>query len=182
MRIVSRILVLALAFLAVTACVSRVGPAGAPPVSTPPSVSPIAGECDTADIDVTGAPGAEPVVTLPTGCAPPSRLLTRDLIVGDGREARVGADIVVGYVMVTWSDGKELDSSWSGGENLPFAVENLGRANVISGWNDGLPGIREGGRRLVVVPPEHAYGEAGSGEVDGADTLVFVVDALTVRR
>lgn len=181
MRIVSRILALSLAFLASAACVSRVGPAAAPPVSTPPSVSPIAGECDTADIEVAGSLGSEPVVTLPTGCAPPSRLLSRDLIVGTGPTAGVGADIDVGYVMVTWSDGKELDSSWSGGENLPFLVENLGRANVISGWNEGLPGIREGGRRVVVVPPEHAYGEAGTGPVDGTDTLVFVVDALTVR-
>ncbi len=182
MRIVSRILALSLAFLALAACVSRVGPAAAPPVSTPPSVSPVAGECDTADIEVAGSFGAEPVVTLPTGCAPPTRLLARDLIVGDGREAGVGADIDVGYVMVTWSDGKKLDSSWSGGENLPFPVENLGRASVISGWNEGLPGIREGGRRLVVVPPEPSYGEAGSGEVPGTDTLVFVVDALTVTR
>jgi peptidylprolyl isomerase len=131
---------------------------------------------------VTGSLGAEPVVTLPTGCSAPTHLLARDVIVGDGREAGVGTDIDVGYVMVTWSDGQELDSSWSGGENLPFPVENLGHADVISGWNEGLPGIREGGRRLIVVPPEHSYGEAGAGEVDGTDTLVFVVDALSVTR
>lgn len=142
----------------------------------------MSGECDTADIDVTGSLGDEPVVKLPTGCAEPTSLLVRDVVVGTGPEAVVGTDIDVGYMMVTWSDGKELDSSWSAGENLPFVVENLGEANVISGWNEGLPGIREGGRRILVVPPEHAYGEAGSGEVDGTDTLVFVVDALDVRE
>ena len=81
--------------------------------------------------------------------------------------------------MVTWSDGKELDSTWSRGENLPFAgATNLGRASVVRGWDEGLPGIREGGRRLIVVPPDaRTAGESASG-----DTLVYVVDAVSVRR
>lgn len=149
--------------------------------SQPPSQSPVSGECDTADIDVIGSLSEEPVVRLPSGCDAPSSLLVRDVVIGTGREALVGSDIDVGYVMVTWSDGKELDSSWSAGENLPFEVDNLGQANVISGWNEGLQGIREGGRRILVVPPEHAYGESGNDQVQGTDTLVFVVDALDVR-
>lgn len=181
MRIVCRILALVMVLASLTACVSRTGPAAAPTVSQPPTRSPVSGECDTADIDVTGSLAEEPVVKLPTGCAPPSTLVARDLIVGTGPQAVVGTDLDVGYVLVTWSDGKELDSSWSAGENLPFPVENLGKAEVISGWNDGLPGMREGGRRILVVPPDHAYGEVGSGEVAGTDTLVFVVDALDVR-
>jgi peptidylprolyl isomerase len=178
MRIVSRVLAVVLVLLTVTACVSRSGPEIPPLAAPPPERSPVDGECDTKDIEVGGAAGEEPTITLPTGCVAPTVLLTRDVEIGDGRLAVRGANLSVGYVMVTWSDGVEVDSSWSAGENLPFDVENLGRADVINGWNEGLLGIRAGGRRLVVVPPAGADGDGGGG----TDTLVFVVDALDVSR
>ena len=83
-------------------------------------------------------------------------------------------------MLVAWSDGSVLDSSWSGDDSQPLLVEDLGRAKVINGWNLGLPGIREGGRRLIVVPPDLGYGEAGNAQVAPMDTLVFVVDAVEV--
>jgi peptidylprolyl isomerase len=178
MRIVSRFLAVVVVLLTITACVSRSGSAIPPLSAPPPERSPVFGECDTNDITVGGVLGAEPTITLPTGCTAPTVLLTRDVEVGHGRRAGQGANLSVAYVMITWSDGVKVDSSWSAGENLPFDVENLGRANVINGWNEGLLGIRAGGRRLIVVPPATASGDEGGA----TDTLVFVIDALVVSR
>lgn len=182
MRIVSRVLVAALTLSAVTGCVSRTGPALIPLASQPPTSSSVAGECATTDIEVTGALGAAPTVVVPTDCAPPTTLLVQDLVRGEGRQAVVGSDIEVGYVLVTWSRGEVLDTTWAGSENLPMAVQNLGHASVIGGWNEGIPGIREGGRRLIVVPPGVVRDRPGPGGTEDADTLVFVVDAVAVIR
>jgi peptidylprolyl isomerase len=185
MRMVSRFLtVLVVTVLAssVTACVSRVGagPAPTPTIEPLPTSGAAAAECGTADITVTGALTEKPKVTLPTGCAAPTSLLALDLETGHGPAAVAGSNLVVGYVMVAWSDGSVLDSTWSGNDNLPLPVKNLGHADVINGWNLGLPGIREGGRRLIVVPPEMGYGQAGNAQVAPMDTLVYVLDAVEV--
>lgn len=177
MRIVTVVLPVVVALLALTGCVSRVGPAAAPSttVPTPLSRSPVAGECATTDIEVTGALDEQPKVTLPTDCAAPTTLLAQDLTVGAGPQAVVGAELEISYVMVTWSDGRKLDSTWSGDRTLPLPILDLGDSRWNYGWHDGMVGIREGGRRLVVVPPDDVDGQAGSG-----DTLVFVVDAVSV--
>lgn len=177
MRIVSGFLAVVMVLAFATGCVSRSGEA-IPPLPAPlPESSPVTGECDTKDIRVSAELDAEPTIALPTGCSAPTTLLTRDVEIGAGRRAGYGTNLSVGYVMITWSDGVEVDSSWSAGENLPFEVDNLGHADVINGWNEGLLGIRTGGRRLIVVPP------ASDGDEGGAtDTLVFVVDALDVSR
>jgi peptidylprolyl isomerase len=88
-----------------------------------------------------------------------------------------GASMQAHYDLVTWSDEQELDSSWSRGEPLP--LEDVGHASVIDGWNEGLVGMKQGGRRLLVVPPDKGYGEGGNGIKPG-ETLVFVVDAVQV--
>jgi peptidylprolyl isomerase len=178
MRIVSRVLVAALTLVVVTGCVSRTGPAVIPAASQPPSESPVAGECATTDVAVTGDPGGTPSVRVPADCAPPTTLLARDLTRGDGPQAVAGSDLEVSYVLVTWSDGEVLDSTWYAGESLPTRVDDLGRGELVRGWNEGLPGIREGGRRLLVVPPATGLAdESGDG-----DTLIFVVDAVRVSR
>lgn len=175
MRIVTRVLPVLMALLTLPGCVSRVGPALVPAAEQPPASSPVAEECDTTDIKVAGEPGEKPVVTLPTDCDPPTILLARDLTVGTGEQAVTGADLDVGYVMITWSDGTALDSTWSGNDNLPVSLTDLGHSQWINGWDEGLLGIREGGRRLLVVPPEADRDEAASG-----DPLVYVVDAVRV--
>jgi peptidylprolyl isomerase len=180
MRIVSRVLTAAVTLAAVTGCVSRTGPAVIQAASQPPASSSVDGECATTDIEVTGAVGAAPKVVVPTGCAPPTSLLVQDLVRGDGPQAVVGSDIEIGYVLVTWTRNEVLDTTWSGADNLPMQVEDLGHAPVIGGWNEAIPGMRVGGRRLIVVPA--GYGRFYSGGIEGADTLVYVVDAVAVTR
>jgi len=184
MRMVSRFLAVVVLLASLAGCVSRVGTAARPPgtVEQPPPSGPIATECGADDISVTGALTQKPTITLPADCAAPTTLLVLDLDVGHGPVAVDGADLEVGYVLVAWSDGSVLDSSWSGDDSQPLLVEDLGRAKVINGWNLGLPGIREGGRRLIVVPPDLGYGEAGNAQVAPMDTLVFVVDAAEVTN
>ncbi len=182
MRIVSRFLAVVVLAASVTGCVSRVGSAPRQPSTAerPPTSGPVATECGAEEIGVAGELTERPEITLPTDCAAPTTLLVLDLDVGRGPEAVDGSDLEVGYVLVAWSDGSVLDSSWSGDDSQPLLVEDLGRAKVINGWNLGLPGIREGGRRLIVVPPDLGYGEAGNAQVAPMDTLVFVVDAVEV--
>ncbi|HEX6352764.1 FKBP-type peptidyl-prolyl cis-trans isomerase [Actinophytocola sp.] len=162
-------------FLTLTGCVSRVGPAAVPEMSTLPSRGPVAGECATTDIEVTGGLDEKPEVTLPTDCAPPTTLLARDLTVGTGRQAVRGSNLEVNYVMITWSDGLVLDSTWAGNDSLPLSMTDLGRSGWIDGWDEGVLGIREGGRRLFVVPRDPDPDGTGPG-----DTLVYVVDATRV--
>jgi peptidylprolyl isomerase len=124
---------------------------------------------------VTGKLDETPKVTIPADCDPPSMLLVQDLIRGDGPQAVEGTSLDVSYVLVLWSSGAVLDSTWYEDESLPFTVENLGHTKLIRGWDEGLPGIREGGRRIIVVPPAEDGTEAASDE-----TLVYVVDAPRV--
>jgi peptidylprolyl isomerase len=164
MRIVSRFILGALVFALLTACVSRRGPAVLPASAQPPSSSDVAGECDTTDIIVTGELDEAPAVSVPDDCAPPSVLLVDDLVRGDGPQAVAGTSLDVSYVLVVWSSGTVLDSTWYAGESLPYPVRDLGHSKLVRGWNDGLPGIREGGRRVIVVPPATDGAEASSDE------------------
>lgn len=112
------------------------------------------------------------------GTAPPTQLVTEDLVVGDGAEATQGDLLSMQYVGVRWSDGGEFDASWERGQPLEF---ELGAGRVIAGWEQGVEGMRVGGRRVITIPPELAYGDRGAGTVIGPDeTLVFVVDLVGV--
>lgn len=137
------------------------------------------GACTAGDIEVSGSFGAEPDVSIPQDCAAPSTLLSEDLQEGDGPEATTGSTVTVRYQLVTWSNGEVVDGNFEDGQ--PFAVRDLGNARVVEGWNKGLVGIKEGGRRLLVVPPEMGYGETGSGAIGPNETLVFVIDAVSVQ-
>jgi peptidylprolyl isomerase len=122
-------------------------------------------------------PDAEkPHVYVPAGEAPPAQLEIEDLEVGEGAEATAGQQVEVHYVGVSWRTRKQFDASWDRGDTFRFG---LGQGQVIKGWDDGVAGMRVGGRRRIVIPPALAYGKRGAGGVIGPDeTLVFVVDLI----
>ena len=120
----------------------------------------------------------KPHVYVPPGETPPAELEVEDLVVGDGDEAAAGQDVEVHYVGVAWSTRKQFDASWDRGETFRFG---LGQGQVIKGWDDGVAGMKVGGRRRITIPPRLGYGAAGAGGViKGGETLVFVVDLLGV--
>jgi len=125
-----------------------------------------------------GEPGDKPVVRIPDG-APPSELQIEDVVHGDGTEAVAGTTCSMHYVGVSWSSGTQFDASWDRGS--PFSFQ-LGAGMVISGWDQGVAGMKVGGRRRLTIPPEMGYGARGAGGAIGPnETLVFVVDLLGVR-
>ncbi len=119
----------------------------------------------------------KPEITIPDE-QPPTELVVEDLEVGDGNEATAGANVTVHYVGVAWSSGQQFDASWDRMEPFRFG---LGEGMVIQGWDEGVQGMRIGGRRRLTIPPEMGYGARGAGGVIGPnETLVFVVDLLEV--
>ena len=108
----------------------------------------------------------------------PDDLVVEDLVVGDGDEARAGTKATVHYVGVAHSTGEQFDASWDRGEAFAFSV---GAGQVIAGWDNGVAGMRVGGRRRLVIPPHLGYGERGApGAIAPGETLLFVVDLLAV--
>ena len=124
------------------------------------------------------AANEKPQVDVPDG--PPSyQLEIEDIVEGDGEEATAGRVVEVHYVGVSWSTGQEFDASWNRGDTFKFG---LGKGQVIQGWDQGVAGMKVGGRRRITIPPNLAYGKRGAGGVIGPDeTLVFVVDLVGVR-
>ncbi|MEU4569214.1 FKBP-type peptidyl-prolyl cis-trans isomerase [Micromonospora sp. NPDC023956] len=111
--------------------------------------------------------------------APPADLVVEDITVGEGPEAERGQLVTVHYVGVARSTGREFDASWNRGETFQFG---LGAGQVIAGWDQGVVGMRVGGRRRLTIPPHLGYGNRGAGGViKPGETLVFVVDLLDVR-
>jgi peptidylprolyl isomerase len=122
------------------------------------------------------ADAEKPHVYVPAGETPPAQLEIEDLEVGEGAEATAGQQVEVHYVGVSWRTRKQFDASWDRGDTFKFG---LGQGQVIKGWDDGVAGMRIGGRRRIVIPPALAYGKRGAGGVIGPDeTLVFVVDLI----
>ncbi|UGS35763.1 FKBP-type peptidyl-prolyl cis-trans isomerase [Capillimicrobium parvum] len=121
----------------------------------------------------------KPQVDVPVGEAPSYQLELEDLTVGEGDEAVAGQVVEVHYVGVSWKTGNQFDASWDRGDTFKF---KLGKGQVIPGWDEGVAGMRVGGRRRITIPPHLAYGKRGAGGVIGPDeTLVFVVDLVGVR-
>ena len=117
---------------------------------------------------------SKPEIDFPTEPAP-TDLVIRDIVVGEGAEAVPGARVTVHYLGVDYATGEQFDASWDRGENIEFPLSGL-----IQGWQDGIPGMRVGGRRELVIPPRLAYGENGRHRLAGR-TLIFVIDLLDVR-
>ena len=127
---------------------------------------------------MTSPAASKPTVEIPDG-SPPSDLVVEDLTVGDGPEAVPGTTCTMQYVGVAWSTGTQFDASWDRGQPFSFP---LGEGQVISGWDQGVAGMKVGGRRRLTIPPDLGYGARGAGGViQGGETLVFVVDLLGVR-
>jgi peptidylprolyl isomerase len=134
-----------------------------------------------ASVPTTPAPppqlASKPTVTVPKGPAP-TQLVVKDLIPGTGQAAQAGQTITVNYVGVLYANGKEFDSSWK--RNQPFSTA-LTTGSVIPGWVKGIPGMKVGGRRELIIPASLAYGKAGSPPtIPPNSPLVFVVDLLSV--
>ncbi|WP_410658688.1 FKBP-type peptidyl-prolyl cis-trans isomerase [Amycolatopsis sp. lyj-112] len=123
-------------------------------------------------------PLEKPQIDRPEGTAP-ADLQTSDITVGEGQEAKTGDTVTVHYVGVSHSTGDEFDASWNRGEPLRFG---LGSGQVIPGWDQGVAGMKVGGRRQLVIPPHLAYGDRGAGGViKPGETLIFVVDLVGVN-
>ncbi len=118
----------------------------------------------------------KPVVARPSG-DPPKKLYSRDIVTGKGKVAKENDSISVNYVGHSYSTGTEFDSSWSRGEPTTFELKKGG---LIEGWIQGIPGMREGGRRLLVIPSELAYKDQANGSIAPNETLVFVIDVEKV--
>ncbi|MFJ2177705.1 FKBP-type peptidyl-prolyl cis-trans isomerase [Streptomyces sp. NPDC087851] len=119
----------------------------------------------------------KPEIDFPGG-EPPADLEIKEIWEGDGEVATAGANVKVHYVGVAFSTGEEFDSSWNRSGPLPFT---LGAGQVIAGWDQGVQGMRVGGRRQLTIPPHLAYGDRGAGaRIAPGETLIFVCDLVSV--
>ena len=126
------------------------------------------------DVDLS----SKPEVQVPDG-APPEQLEVNDIVEGDGAEASAGDTVSVQYVGVNYSNGEQFDASWDSGQ--PFEFE-LGSGSVIPGWDQGIEGMKVGGRRELIIPPDLGYGAQGRPpEIPPNETLIFVVDLLDAQ-
>jgi peptidylprolyl isomerase len=123
---------------------------------------------------VSANPGVAPVIGTLSGEAP-ADLQTQDIIVGTGAPVIATSVIEAHYVLMTWSTGQVVQSSWDSGQSFTTPL-----SGVISGWQQGIPGMKEGGRRLLIIPPALGYGASGSGPIAPNETLIFVVDVIKV--
>jgi peptidylprolyl isomerase len=125
------------------------------------------------EVKVTGKLGEKPTIKSPGG-DPPTKLVIKDIKKGTGTEAKAGSTVSVQYVGALWDDSSVFDNSWDRGEPFSFP---LGAGQVIPGWDQGVEGMKEGGRRVLTIPPDLGYGDQGAGgTIPPGATLVFVVD------
>jgi peptidylprolyl isomerase len=159
----------------------QLAPSGGPSSVSVPATTPTTPTTPTTSVTTPKPPSplaTKPKVHVPSG-PPPKALVTNDLIKGSGTAAKTGSNVTVNYVGVLYNGGKEFDSSWKTGK--PFGPFQLGAGSVIPGWDKGLVGMKVGGRRELVIPPNLAYGKTGSPPtIPSNATLVFVVDLLGV--
>jgi len=134
----------------------------------------VSNEATVTNPTVSGEAGSKPIIGAPEGTAP-TTLVTNDIIVGSGKEAVASSTLTVHYTLMAWSTGQVVESSWDSGSPAEFPL-----SGVILGWQHGIPGMKEGGRRLLVIPAELGYGAAGGGPIGPNETLIFVVDVISV--
>jgi len=124
-------------------------------------------------VEVSAEAGLAPTISSPSG-TPPAALVTEDVIIGSGKVASPDSTLTVHYTLMAWSTGEIVESSWSG-QPAQFPL-----SGVILGWQQGIPGMAVGGRRLLIIPPDLGYGAAGGGPIGPNETLIFVVDLIDV--
>ena len=125
--------------------------------------------------EIGGSNGSKPTISAPSGDAP-KNLEKKDIFLGTGKEAVATSILEVHYTLMAWSTGNLVESSWDSGQTATFPL-----SGVIAGWQQGIPGMKEGGRRLLVIPPDLGYGASGAGAAIGPnETLIFVVDLVKV--
>jgi len=164
---------LAAASLGLAAC----GSSSSSSTTTAPANTTPATYATVSDPSAPGTIGTEPTITVPPGAAP-SQLEVKDLIVGTGATAKAGDNVSVQYVGVAYSSKQIFDSSWSRGQPFQFV---LGKGTVIPGWDEGVVGMKVGGRRELIIPPSLAYGSQSPGAgIAANDTLIFIVDLVKI--
>jgi peptidylprolyl isomerase len=174
-----------LPFLALAACSSSSSSSSitSPSVTTFTTLTTLATPTTAASASPTttnppGKFGTKPTVVVPSG-PPPTSLVSEDLITGSGAAAKAGDSVSVQYVGVSYTTKQQFDASWDRGQAFSFT---LGAQMVIPGWDQGVVGMQVGGRRLLIIPPNLAYGAsppAGSN-IPPNDTLIFIVDLVTI--
>ncbi|HEX4009763.1 MAG TPA: FKBP-type peptidyl-prolyl cis-trans isomerase [Solirubrobacteraceae bacterium] len=182
---------LTLAVLGVAAAVAGCGSSVAPGITPAPgagatadtttvasasSSSTTTSATTTSSVKLPAALNTKPKVVPPSGPAPKS-LLVKDLIKGTGPAATAGSTVTVQYVGVLYKGGKQFDASWNDGQGKPVTFPLSG---VIKGWQQGIPGMRVGGRRELVIPPSLAYGSTAQAKIPANSTLVFVIDLHSI--
>jgi len=171
-HLVSCLLVLLLA-IAIGACGGGDGESAAKPTPEKTSEEP----SPSAQREALKDTSARPVIPKPSG-SPPRRLDKQDIVKGKGPAAKPGDTVTVQYVGVSFSTGDEFDASWDRGQPLPVPLG----ASQIEGWDKGLVGMRKGGRRMLTIPPELAYGPEGyPPSIAPNETLIFVIDAIDIK-
>jgi FKBP-type peptidyl-prolyl cis-trans isomerase len=175
--------------VAIAACGSQAAgvepaPSGGLTSATTAATTPATTTTATATVTTpsSGPLSKEPVITVPSGPAP-TKLVEHDLIVGTGATATDGSEVSVNYVGALYSNGKTFDASWTDEPGKAFGPFELGAGAVIPGWDQGLIGMKVGGRRELIIPPSLGYGKAGSPpKIPGNATLIFIVDLLAVSK
>ncbi|MFT4036046.1 MAG: FKBP-type peptidyl-prolyl cis-trans isomerase [Patulibacter sp.] len=123
---------------------------------------------------------SKPKINIPDEL-PPTKLIKKDIVVGSGPVVKTGQALTAQYVGVAWGSNTQFDASWDRGKEP--STFTLAKGSVIDGWTEGLPGMRVGGRRLLIIPPSKGYGDQGQGtDIAAGETLVFVVDAKKVAK
>ena len=151
----------------------------ATPTATEAATETPAAPSGDSGVKVTGELGEKPEIEVPEGGTPPTELVIEDIEKGKGPKAKAGDTVAVQYVGVLYKDGQQFDASWdNGGTPFEFA---LGQGMVIPGWDQGVEGMQAGGRRVLTIPPDLAYGATGQGPIGPNETLVFVVDLEEIK-
>jgi len=163
---------------ALAACGSSTAPGVQPVPSSGPTASTPATTATTAATPLPPALSHKPVVVVPTE-APPTHLVVKDIIKGTGPVATPTSTVTVQYVGVLYGSGKQFDASWDDDSGQPTSFSLQG--GVIQGWSQGIPGMRVGGRRELIIPPDLGYGKTGSPpKIPPNATLVFVIDLRSI--
>jgi len=171
-----------LSLVVLAALTAACGSSTAPGVQTAPSAG-LTGSTKTSSSTTSSTPlpaalSHKPTVVVPKG-PPPKSLVVKDIIKGTGPAATAASTVTVHYVGVLYSNGKQFDASWNDGNGQPTSFSLAG--GVIQGWTEGIPGMRVGGRRELIIPPSLGYGKAGSPpKIPPNSTLVFVIDLHSV--